>query len=279
MSSPHPATEGWAEWWRRLDSFRAALRKLSQRGTTNVKAAATRDEAKGAVQCYFREVRPQLVNLRIDERQIARIDAEMQGMIELATKVTRTTTYKASIRVLDELRAEVETAIEIKAAATDSPDTGRPTATEAEILDTLDRVVPTIALLYQQVLQDLRDPDRVSYRGTASELREALRELLDHLAPDAEVLRSGVRPEAGQTKPTMKQKAMFILKARGRNETQRKTAADAIEIVEGAVGALARSVYNRGSLSSHVSTTREEVLIFKGYAEAVLADLLEIHKN
>ena len=60
---------------------------------------------------------------------------------------------------------------------------------ETKILDALDRVIPTTALSYKQALQDLNGQNRFSYRGTAAELREVLRELLDYLAPDTEVLR------------------------------------------------------------------------------------------
>jgi hypothetical protein len=129
----------------------------------------------------------------------------------------------------------------------------------------------------KQVLQDLSDQQRLSYRGTAADLREVLRELLDHLAPDEEVLKT-IKLEKDQKRPTMKQKAMFVLKARGIGDTARKPAEDAVAAVEDSVGSLARSVYNRGSLSTHIATTRQEVLTFKGYADAVLADLLQIHK-
>ena len=105
-----------------------------------------------------------------------------------------------------------------------------------------------------------------------------LRELLDHLAPDADVLKSGVKLDKDQRRPTMKQKTVFILKSRGIGETGRKTAEHSVEAIENSVGLLARSVYDRGSLSTHVATTRQEVLTLKGYAEAVLADLLQIHK-
>jgi hypothetical protein len=44
------------------------------------------------------------------------------------------------------------------------------------------------------------------------------------------------------------------------------------------IGSLARSLYNRGSVSTHVVTTRQEVLTIKAYADAVLADLLQLHK-
>ncbi len=104
-----------------------------------------------------------------------------------------------------------------------------------------------------------------------------LRELLDHLAPDEEVLKT-VKPEKDQRGPKMKQKAIFILKARGVGEIARKTAGDAVGAVEDSVGSLARSVYTRGSVSTHVVTTRNEVLTLKGYADAVIANLLQVHK-
>jgi hypothetical protein len=182
------------------------------------------------------------------------------------------------MRELNDLRGAVEAAIEIRASDGPPPSAARlTTPTEAAILATLDGIVPSIALSYRQVLQDLGDVSRVSYRGTASELREVLRELLDHLAPDEDVLKSGVQLEKGRPTPTMKQKTVFILKARGIGETGRKPATDAVTAVEGAVGSLARSVYDRGSLSTHIATTRQEVLAFKGYTDAVLADLLQIH--
>jgi hypothetical protein len=37
---------------------------------------------------------------------------------------------------------------------------------------------------------------------------------------------------------------------------------------------MARSVYDRGSVSAHVSTTRDEVTQLKRYVETILGDLL-----
>lgn len=278
MTTSHPALTAWAEWWRKIDALRMALRELGRRGGTHVSARAIRDDAKDAAQFYFRTIRQHLLSLGIDRLQVELVDGEMQDLITVAAKVTRTGTYLKCTKALSQLRAPIETALEIAATSAITPASKAASSVEAAILKTLDQVAPTSALSYQQVLQDLEDPSRKSYRGTASELREVLRELLDHLAPDAEVMKSGIKLEPGQTKPTMKQKTVFILKARGVNETQRKTARDATEAVEGAVGSLARSVYDRGSLSTHVETTRQEVMTFKGYADAVLAELLEVHK-
>ena len=41
---------------------------------------------------------------------------------------------------------------------------------------------------------------------------------------------------------------------------------------------LARSVYDRGSVATHVAASRAEVKQLKLYVEGVLAELLAIHK-
>ena len=146
------------------------------------------------------------------------------------------------------------------------------TATESGIITALDKILPRSALSYKQVLQDLDDDERVSYRGTAGELREVVRELLDRLAPDAEVLKT-TNLEKGRSGPTMQQKATFILKDRRVSDKARKTAEDGIAAFE---YGLARSVYNRGSASVHGDSNRQEVRGLKTYADAVLGELLEI---
>ena len=49
-----------------------------------------------------------------------------------------------------------------------------------------------------------------------------------------------------------------------------------MRVVEERVGALARSVYTRSSLSTHVGTTKQEVQQVKAYVDVVLSELLEI---
>jgi hypothetical protein len=44
------------------------------------------------------------------------------------------------------------------------------------------------------------------------------------------------------------------------------------------IAALGRSVYTRGSVNVHTGRERQEILNFKMYADAVLGELLEIHK-
>jgi hypothetical protein len=153
-------------------------------------------------------------------------------------------------------------------------------AQEATIVKTIEQIVPLAGLSYRQACLDLAARDRISYRGTANELREALRELLDHLAPDAEVdSQPGFKCEEGQKKPTMKQKVRFILRARGLSATATEVPENAITLAEEMVAKLTRSAYNRSSLSAHVSTARAEVCQMKMYVDSILAELLEIHRR
>src|SRR5687767_4275942 len=89
------------------------------------------------------------------------------------------------------------------------------TATERLIIDTLGKILPPTAASYEQAIIDLSNTSRRSYRGVAHEMREALRETFDYLAPDAEVMAvAGFRLERDRTRPTQRQKAIHILKKR-----------------------------------------------------------------
>jgi hypothetical protein len=143
-------------------------------------------------------------------------------------------------------------------------------------------MVATAAMSYRQALTDLADDKRVSFRGPALELREALREVLDHMATDKDVMSaSGYKPEKDpygkdRTTPTMKQKVRFILKQRAGGAKSYGTAEDTAIAVDAIVGDVTRSVYQLSSVATHVASERIQVMRVKRYVEAVLHDLLEI---
>jgi len=141
-------------------------------------------------------------------------------------------------------------------------------------------MLPDAAASYRQVLRDLQDGGRFSYRGTAAELREVVREVLDHLAPDEDVTKSaGFKLEPGQKGPTMKQKVRFILRARKVGDSARETSETSAQHLDEGVASVGRAVYTRGSTAVHTARPLEEVLNYKGYADAVLAELLAIHRS
>jgi hypothetical protein len=271
-------TDAWDALWVRLEVYSSALEFI---GVTAPLDSAMRAEARTATQQYFREARPALGAARLSEELLRAFDALMQDLLRAAN--TRSPKVGPLLKVLRdaaELRTDVEVAINqaIGEEALRQAEGTAYSSIEQRIIETLNALVPTAALSYTQALRDLTQIDRVSFRGPALELREALREILDHLAPDEAVSEQpGFKLEDGQRRPTMRQKALFILRSRGMAKTALEAPRDAVEIIENSASSLARSTYGRSALSSHVASSRAEVQQFKMYLDSVLADLLKLH--
>ena len=267
----------WNAYWGKVDS---TLSTLGRTKSVNVNKEALRTEVRELVQEYFRSLRPTLVKLGLNDDVLAGLDGPAQELLRLTIGRNARASYLRSLRALYRARVAVETERELKLGqAAAGPHVDIVTSgVETQILTTLRKLVPSAGLSYEQALRDLSGAPRLSYRGTAVELREALREVLDHLAPNADVMRSPeFKLEKDAARPTMKQKAQFILKARGVVSGALASPKDAIQRLEDGSASLARSVYSRGSVSTHVATTREEVLNMKTYADGVLAELLQVH--
>jgi hypothetical protein len=145
------------------------------------------------------------------------------------------------------------------------------------IIASLDEICPSASLAYQQALIDLSQDRRFSWRGPATDLREALRETLDILAPDKDVESSpGFKFESDAKCPTMKQKVRYILKNRGANSGSMAPPEHAVQGIESVIGTLTRSVYTRSSVSTHTPTDRPEVARVHAWVRLVLCELLEI---
>ena len=207
------------------------------------------------------------------------LDSEMQYLIGLATGKNSKASYQRLVRTIKSKRKDIETGLDFLIGAETpaaQPATGK---VEAAILSTLETMIPSAAASYKQVLVDIQESGRISYRGTAAELREVVREVLDYLAPDADVMSSaGFKLEPGLKGPSMKQKVRFILRARKAGDSERQTAEDSVQHLDENIPSLGRAVYTRGSTAVHTVRPLEEVLNFKLYADAVLGELLAIHR-
>jgi Predicted pPIWI-associating nuclease len=147
--------------------------------------------------------------------------------------------------------------------------------TERQILDKLRNILPSAAASYNQAVLDLKEPARQSMRGTAMELREALREVLDHLAPDNNVQGAQrFKFEPGMSKPTMRQKAHFILQSREHASSTAKAPEDAVGIAEELIASFIRSVYQVGAVEGHVASNHSRVTQLKKYVDVALSELL-----
>lgn len=269
----------WQDLIKRINSFNSSLNKSK---AINVNAQNLIDQGKEIVQTYFRIVRPSLAKINFDPLLISFLDNNFQKLLSLTNGKNYKSSYKKIISDLNKSRTNIETNLELVFSQSFSVVNNdfSFSVVEKQIISTLAQLIPSAALSYEQAIKDLADENRISYRGSGTELRESLREVLDHLAPDDEVTKSeGFKLEKDRTKPTMRQKARFILKSRRLSKNALNAPQDTVDIIEEKVSSLARSVYERGSISTHINTTKTEVLQLKLYVDSILSELLEIHKG
>ncbi len=257
------------------------LSRVNRANSIQISSANLQNRIRYFVQRYFRELRPELVVGMVATEVL---DKQMQDLMRMASARTSVTVYKKVFAKIGANLAEAEISREYLnsqrlSGGTQGTATKNTSQQDEVILNMLEQVVPGAAISYKQALADLQE-NRASYRGTATELREVLREVLDHLAPDAEVEAiPGFKFEEGEKQPTMKQKVHYILKIREIPDTAMEAPKMAAQIVDESVPRLVRAVYERGSLSAHSHREgRSEILQIKMYLDSVLSDLLEIHR-
>ena len=257
-----------------LNSMLAALTTAATFGRSkNLSSAEAQPIASDLARTYFEAVRPELVLVANRRPLVDEIDFVVQKILDLAGAAHEKLAYLGHIT---ELRPYLlEATIDLMKAR------GTPrlvlSETEKAILDTLTNLLPSSAASYEQALRDISQGGRVSWRGPATELREALRETIDHFAPDDKVkAMPNFKLEKDAKGPTQKQKVQYTLSARKSGSAAVASAKASLDTVDEAVAALARSTYVRGSVSAHVGATAKEVKSLKRYIDALLADLLEI---
>ncbi len=267
----------WSALHSQLDAFR---KEISAHKAATVGKQATREQARAVVQQYFRLTRPHLSRLAFADAELAPLDEQMQELLRLANGVSAKPAYIKAMRAARRSLDQIELSREMRLGLGSSTASGdQPSAVERAIIGTLGALLPGAALGYQQALRDIADNTRLSYRGVAAELREVVREVLDRLAPDADMQAAGVAIEKNQSGYTQKQKVRHILRSRGLTENARKVPEESVRLVEELTASLARSVYVRGSISTHVASPAEEVRQLKLYVDGVLGELLEIHRE
>ena len=262
------------EWQALCEAFAKLVAHFNRSVSVNVNSTTLRSEIKTVAQQFFRRARPGLARIGMED-QLAELNSPFQNLIWLSEGRNAAVTYRKYIKQLRKALPRITGQLEVRLAGTQEAVTQ--TTAEAQFINLLGSLVPSAGLSYQQAIADLGDANRISFRGPAVELRETLRDVLDHLAPDDDVMKSdGFKLEKDRTKPTMKQKVRFILRARGQSKATTAVPEDTTATIEAMVGDLARSVYNQGSIATHVATERRNVVQLRRYVEVVLHDILAL---
>lgn len=251
----------------------SALTQAAHAGRSKlIPPAVARPLAREIARTYFEFVRPELDLVKARSGLVEEMDFVVQALLRLATGPREKGAYIGQINELTPYL--LEASIDLMKAR------GVPrlvlSQTEGSILETLRRMLPMSASSYEQALRDITQGARVSWRGTGTELREVLREVIDHLAPDVQVMAApGFQLEPGQSSPTQRQKVRFILRARRARSASVGVAEASLSTVEEAVAVLARFTYRRGSVATHTRADNAEIRNLKGYVDALLSELLE----
>ncbi len=254
------------------------LKKLR---TKKIYSFKIRQNFKILVKYYFRTVRKEFSILKINTDGL---DRQMQELLQFSNEVSFRYSYLILLNKISKSIGKLE--IEREYYFSNKGEKNKEgfifLDIEKKIYQTLLKLLPLVAISYKQVLLDLSNKERISFKGTAGEIREILRQVLDHLAPDEVVMKSfGFKLENDYKKPTMKQKTRFILKSRGQPKNQTKLAentASIIEIGEENISAFLRSLYKSGSILTHTNAglARKKVKQLKIYLDSILCELLEV---
>jgi hypothetical protein len=148
---------------------------------------------------------------------------------------------------------------------------------DRRLLDALQEIAEPLANSYLQIVADFEDDGRISWAGTAHEIRELLRKLLEQLAPvDKVEAEPWFKQEANTSGPTQRQRVKYILASQNGDSKQQKVAQD-IELIEDKIGMLVRDVYGRASDAAHRSKSKAEAFKILRYFHAFAYDLLDIN--
>ena len=143
-----------------------------------------------------------------------------------------------------------------------------------DIEQLLRKLSSSLADSYVQVANDLASEDRLTWMGTAHEIREMLRGLLNSLAPLDDVRKATwYKRETGTSGPTQKQKVRYIIEQKDAGSAEKKLLND-LGVIEDKVTSFARDMYGRSSDAAHRSKDKTEAFKLLRYFDAFAFDIL-----
>lgn len=259
-----------------ISEVEKARQEINRVNGKQLHSKKNRDALRKLVEKYFNDIRPTVLADNEQNDDVNKIDGEMQELLVLCHKHGSLKRYKQLLTELRKYLIKVDT--QLVSSSVFKAQIQALDATDSQVVRTLQAILPSAALSYQQALIDLRTETRLSWRGPATDLREALRGILDHLAPDAEVeAMPGYKRNPETNGPTMKHKVRFIMRKRGVIKALAEPTELAADSIDEAMSSFVRSVYTRSNVSTHTPTNKDEVLRVRDFVKIVLCELLEIH--
>lgn len=129
---------------------------------------------------------------------------------------------------------------------------------------------------YLQVASDLKQTNRLSWAGTAHEIREVLATLIRELAPNENVCNEPwFKQDPNTSGPTQKQRVKYIVQKNKVGSKERKVI-EQVDMLDERVANIVRLTYTRASDAAHRYKSKQEVSRILKYFEAFAFDLLNL---
>ena len=262
-----------------LDVLERLIAALKRNKGKTVHTVKERNHLRSFVGAWFEVYRPGFLKLIAEEEYFFPIDEIMQTLLTFASKESSRFTCK---KLCKDIQSHFSDSLLVplsRAYWSRAPEAA-PAGRDPEVVRKLRRLDNELAESYEQVVEDLIQATRRSYRGTAAELREIIRGALDKLAPDNQVKNadwfknsrsSGAKKDEN---PTQSEKTKYILRLRGLGSAATDAAESYMSSLEERLGHVVRATYRRASNSTHTGAEKEEVSQQLRYANALLTELL-----
>src|SRR5436853_1687862 len=191
--------------------------RLQRSRAKSVKKASERRHITSVVSAWFSQYKPSFLQLVGDEQLLVPMDDRLQSILKLSAKMRARITVIANVRSARKYFAET-LLVPLSRAYWSRVPQQAPAGRDDEVCARLRKLDQPLADGYEQLVIDLEDASRLSYRGPAAELREVLTHVLHSLAPNNQVQvtewykearRSGARTESN---PTRAERVKFILR-------------------------------------------------------------------
>lgn len=254
------------EYEKQLEALEKAL---GRKKTIHVNTADEITRVRAVVTTWFQTLRPLVASRGLPVENLEAVDVHLRQCMGLTLARSARSRYRSLIQ---QASRQFKRCI-LLALSTETSKHSLDASAES-VVYRLSQVSPTLAARYRQVHLDLGDKGRLSYRGTANELRETLRELLERLAPDEQVIRQPwYKPIEDRREPTQQQRARYTLETRGAGSRVQDVANGTLTVVEEGLAKLVRDTYSRTSLAAHTSQDIEEIRKILRHFDALVHDL------
>jgi len=261
-----------------LQVFDQLRRRFFYKDQTKTPQQEDRNFVVAACRSWFDEYRNGLASLGIEEKFLLEIDKSMRLLLQAATSSKRRSFYRQQITRANKILEKIQVDAQIAEWSSTKNDS---LVGDVNVRNALKNFDPDLERRYLQAIYDLNDSKRISYAGTANEIREIIRIVLSLQAPDKEVgkmpwFKESRKKQTDNTseRPTHTERVRFILEKRRAGGKEVKSAQENEKLIDGLLGSVIRSSYDRMNAGVHGKKDREEIIRGLRYVHAFLFDVL-----